>query len=581
MPFFCHELAHLARRDNLGRVVVELATIALPWQPLMWLVRQKFRAACEEACDQWAVAAGVDPVDFASLLVEFVPERRPAFALGMAESPSAARQRILRLLAMQGPVHPRLGRLLGIAGWVAAVGLAITLAMLQISRGPRLTDPIKPELGAAGSAVGAPDDQAAPRRDEAELNTYISWTMPASQAGPRGDALPTFKAMPASGESPPWADTPLAEAIAKAAEALPKNTGRPAPYVIEPPDILLIDAVKLVPKAPYHIEPLDVLNITVANPLIDQPISGPFNVDPEGTINLGPPYGKVKVAGQTVDEALATIETHLKAALRDPQVAVYLSQTSGQQQIAGEHLVGPDGTVNLGSYGTVYVAGMTVAEAKDAVTALLTEYLEQPRVSLDVFSYNSKVYYIVVEGGDAGDHLLRAPITGNETVLDALALSTDGKIPNPAKCWVWVARPTPGQVLPELTLPVDLQAVLKGDTRSNWRIMPGDRIFLRPREKWGPPRCIDQRGAIVAAWRPARRQRRSRISTNPKPKTDRARIAASLDACGSRRSPAQSCAARGAPVPWRLSAAARRPARARLQVPACRSASCPGRSTPD
>src|ERR1700685_2868867 len=40
-------------------------------------------------------------------------------------------------------------------------------------------------------------------------------------------------------------------------------------YVIEPPDILLIDAVKLVPKAPYHVEPLDTLQVLAAEPLID------------------------------------------------------------------------------------------------------------------------------------------------------------------------------------------------------------------------------------------------------------------------------------------------------------------------
>ena len=144
-------------------------------------------------------------------------------------------------------------------------------------------------------------------------------------------------------------------------------------YIIEPPDILLIDAVKLVPKAPYHIEPLDVLQIQVANPLIDQPIAGPYPVDPGGAVDLGPAYGKVLVEGQTVDEAQHTIETHLKSILRDPQVSVSLAQSSGQQQIAGEHLVGPDGTVNLGTYGTVYVAGMTIAEAKDAIEAAAVE----------------------------------------------------------------------------------------------------------------------------------------------------------------------------------------------------------------
>ena len=38
-------------------------------------------------------------------------------------------------------------------------------------------------------------------------------------------------------------------------------------YVIEPPDILFIDAIRVVPKPPYRIEPLDILLIQVAETL--------------------------------------------------------------------------------------------------------------------------------------------------------------------------------------------------------------------------------------------------------------------------------------------------------------------------
>ncbi len=118
---FCHELAHLARRDGWSRLAVEAVTIALPWQPLVWVVRRDFRAACEEACDDWAIASGADPVEFASLLLDFVPQARTALVLGMAESVSAARARIVRLLAMQDLPRPRLGRLLGVGGWLVAM----------------------------------------------------------------------------------------------------------------------------------------------------------------------------------------------------------------------------------------------------------------------------------------------------------------------------------------------------------------------------------------------------------------------------------------------------------------------------
>src|SRR5437870_4229314 len=61
-------------------------------------------------------------------------------------------------------------------------------------------------------------------------------------------------------------------------------------YVIEAPDILLIDAVKVVPKPPYRIESLDVLAIRVPDALPDRPIEGLYAVEPGGMVNLGPPY---------------------------------------------------------------------------------------------------------------------------------------------------------------------------------------------------------------------------------------------------------------------------------------------------
>ncbi len=158
-------------------------------------------------------------------------------------------------------------------------------------------------------------------------------------------------------------------------------------------------------------------------------------------------------------------------------MSVSLGQTAGQQQIAGEHLVGPDGTVNLGTYGSVYVAGMTMAEAKQAIEEQLKNYLEEPRVSVDIFAYNSKVYYVITEGAGSGDTLVRVPITGNETVLDALA-QVNGLSRLSSKN-IWIARPTPGGVSCDQMLPVNWDEITKGAaTATNYQVLPGDRIFI-------------------------------------------------------------------------------------------------------
>lgn len=249
-------------------------------------------------------------------------------------------------------------------------------------------------------------------------------------------------------------------------------------YVVEAPDVLLIDAVKVVPKPPYKVEPLDVLQVFVLGTLPDQPIAGTFPVEADGTIMLGPAYGSVKVSGRTLAEARELIAEHLKVQLTAPEVSVSLAESAGKQQIAGEHLIGPDGTVNLGTYGSVYVAAMTLAQAREAIETHLSDFLEEPQVSVDVFSYNSKNYYIVTEGAGKGDQLQKVPITGNETVLDAIC-QIQGMSPVSSKT-IWVARPAPpGSGCVGQILPVNWRAIVDAaDTSTNWQLLPGDRVFI-------------------------------------------------------------------------------------------------------
>jgi protein involved in polysaccharide export with SLBB domain len=249
------------------------------------------------------------------------------------------------------------------------------------------------------------------------------------------------------------------------------------PYVIEPPDILLIAAIKVVPKPPHIIEPFDALLIRVEGGLPEQPIADAFTVGPEGTVDLGPSYGQVKVVGLTVPEAEAAVRTHLSALFTDVGVSISLAFSAGAQQIQGEHLVGPDGRVNLGTYGSVYVAGKTIDEARQAIEAQLANYLEDPKVVVDIFAYNSKKYYVVTQGAGFGDNVTEAPITGNETVLDAIARI--GGISQISSTKIWIARPAPNGVGCEQILPVNWEEISQGaSTATNYQLLPRDRLFI-------------------------------------------------------------------------------------------------------
>ena len=166
---------------------------------------------------------------------------------------------------------------------------------------------------------------------------------------------------PFSGQSPYVRPAPKSEPADNA--LLPKELNKVTmpPYTVEAPDLLLIDAQRLIPLPPYKIEPLDVLYVYAPKALDKEPINGPYPVDPDGTINLGTTYGgSLRVNDLTVPEIEKLVSDRLKRTLtpENAVVTVSLAQSRGVQQIRGEHLVQPDGTVSLGLYGSVYVAGM-------------------------------------------------------------------------------------------------------------------------------------------------------------------------------------------------------------------------------
>ncbi len=254
-------------------------------------------------------------------------------------------------------------------------------------------------------------------------------------------------------------------------------------YRIEPPDVLQIEMLKLVPLPPYRIEVYDVLQVAVVGTLLDQPIGpmdsngGMYMVEGEGTINLGPAYGTVRVAGMTRDEAKVAVDRQLRKVLVNPVVSVQLARASGTQPVSGEYLVGPDGTVNLRQYGSVHVSGKTIAQSKIDLQKHLEQFFDSPQVAINILAYNSKVYYIITEGAHLGDNIVRVPITGNETVLDAL--STVGGISQLSSKDIWIARPGAGDAVCEQILPIDYDSIARGGmTATNYQVMPGDRVYI-------------------------------------------------------------------------------------------------------
>ncbi len=251
------------------------------------------------------------------------------------------------------------------------------------------------------------------------------------------------------------------------------------PYMVEPPDILEIDILQTIPLPPYRIRPLDVIGVRVPGAFPMDPIAAPFPVDPEGKVEFGDKYnGALSVAGMTLPEAKAAIEKHLgPPLLKDSKAEVVLMETRAAQQIRGRHLVRSDGVVNLGEYGSVYVSGMTLPMAKEQIEKHLSKYLKDPQVNLDVAAFNSKVYYVILDLGGAGQQVYRLPVTGNETVLDSISQVNGFTLVSDTNR-IWVSRPGPDGCTS--VLPVDWNALTEqGDPATNYQILPGDRVFVK------------------------------------------------------------------------------------------------------
>ncbi|KAA1261024.1 Polysaccharide biosynthesis/export protein [Rubripirellula obstinata] len=250
----------------------------------------------------------------------------------------------------------------------------------------------------------------------------------------------------------------------------------PPMYRIEAPDVLTIDVQQNVSEATHGLQAGDLVSINVTGTFPEEPIAGEYLVELGGQIDLGFSYGLVSINRLTSDQATTVIERHLSTQLRQPVVSVSLRSVSGIQPIAGEHLVGPDGTVTLGQYGSVRVVGLTLDEARQEISRKLSSEFANPKVSVSVFAFNSKAIYVVTQGGGLGDELVRLPYTGNETVIDALSQINGTSYVSSSR--MWVARPNRDRSNTTL-LPIDWNAITQAaDVTTNYQLLPGDRVFI-------------------------------------------------------------------------------------------------------
>lgn len=138
-----------------------------------------------------------------------------------------------------------------------------------------------------------------------------------------------------------------------------------------------------------------------------------------------------------------------------------------------------DGVIDLGFYGDVYVAGLTLSQIEQKVAqhmaGIASHYHIPVREPLQVSvrlinGTQSKRYYVLGTVTNQGSF----PSTGNETVLDAILQAglRSNSLPDKA----YLARPQPDGNCQLLR--IDWDNIRRGHTLTNYQIFPGDRIII-------------------------------------------------------------------------------------------------------
>jgi polysaccharide export outer membrane protein len=252
----------------------------------------------------------------------------------------------------------------------------------------------------------------------------FSGRAPAGFVGPPGlseEAKRSFTEIPPSADCPDDEMPPPEEAGTAGPTAAPLKARQRPEYVVEPPDLLLVEVLEALPG---------------------RPISGERLVRPDGRISLGF-YGDIPIAGLTLPQIKERIVLHLRKFLDDETLGLL------QTDEVGEPRRDPGGR-------------LAVRDPKDT-----------DRVFVDVTAYNSQNCYVMGDVRVPG----RLPYTGGDTVLDLLYYA-GGLLRSADKAHIRLVRSFPKGSPPQV-LPINCEEIAMGtDSSTNYAILPNDRLVV-------------------------------------------------------------------------------------------------------
>ncbi|MES2638239.1 MAG: polysaccharide biosynthesis/export family protein [Myxococcota bacterium] len=161
----------------------------------------------------------------------------------------------------------------------------------------------------------------------------------------------------------------------------------------------------------------------------------------------------------------------------------------GEADMSGVFGVGPDGAIDIPLGGRVPVAGLTVDEAKRAITAHLADHvLVRPQVVLNIEKYGSRT--VNVTGGVVKPESY-AFEKERTTVSDVLVRA--GGLTDASATRAWIMRDVAGVTN---KIPVDLERINAGDAAADIELHAGDRLYIPQVESVFVDGQVQKPGAI-------------------------------------------------------------------------------------
>src|SRR5688572_8999350 len=148
-----HESEHIRARDQLQLLLAIIATVVMPWNPLIWIHARRLRFAIEADCDQRVLAAVPDRERYASLLVNVGAKQ-----MGLLLTPALAEHRN----GLERRLHMLATKLIQ-NRWKAAGMMATGIVLTMVACESRLPQDVAQEQETRLDERPILDEQAAVR----------------------------------------------------------------------------------------------------------------------------------------------------------------------------------------------------------------------------------------------------------------------------------------------------------------------------------------------------------------------------------------------------------------------------------